>query len=111
MSALVERLAEVLWNAENPFWTGGDPFGKSRPWLWVEADESARWPWLQMAERVAAGMGLTEEFTWSWSETLTLDGRPGYGFSVPSREEAEREADSYMSIVARWVSPWLEVEQ
>lgn len=51
-------------------------------------------------------LGLSQEWTWSWSEDLTCDGCPGYGFPVDSREEAQSEADSYMEIVTRYASDW-----
>ena len=49
-------------------------------------------------------LGLREVFTWSWPETLTHHGEPGYGYEVPTADEARNEADtSYMTVVSEWV--------
>lgn len=90
MSALVERLAQALWNAERPFWTENNPFGKSVPWLWVDADEGARDVYRQLAAKVAAELGLTEE-TVTLNEYAARNGEPAH-------------------VQCRWVSAWSEVE-
>jgi hypothetical protein len=59
-----------------------------------------------VADAVVEALALTEEWTWSWPENLTGTGEPGYGFSVDTEQEARAEADSWMSIVRRWVSGW-----
>lgn len=63
-----------------------------------------------LAQVVIDALQLTKEWTWSWPNG-SAPGVPGYGFSVPTREEAESEGDSYMRIVSRLVGPWVEGER
>ena len=41
-----------------------------------------------------------KEYTWTWPAYLTCDGKPGYGYPVNSRAEAELEGPGY-AIVSR----------
>ena len=59
-----------------------------------------------MAAAAIEALNLTPEWTWSWLDPGT--NQPGYGHSVPSREEAEAEADPYMTVVSRLVGGWVE---
>lgn len=95
--SMIERAAEALWRA--------DP----------HVPDICRWPDAapnpdgirRAARAVVDALGLTEEFTWSWPESLTVSGGRGYGYSVGTAEEARLEADlSYMTIVRRLVT-WL----
>lgn len=58
-----------------------------------------------IADKLIETLGLTTEWTWTWPETLTTSGQPGYGFSVDTREEAAAEGPGY-SIVSRHVTEW-----
>lgn len=86
MSALTEKLAQALWNAEKPYWTENNPFGVSVPWPWSEADEGMRDVYRRIAVKVAAELGFTEE------KRIDIPGRRG------------------INPVRRWVSAWSEVE-
>lgn len=76
---------------------------------WVDSGPGRRRVQHNYAEHIAvavlASLELRQEWTWSWPNG-SAPGVPGYGFSVETREEAVAEADSYMTIVSRWVGSW-----
>lgn len=56
------------------------------------------------------GLSAGEVYRRMAQAAIDTTGRPGYGFPVDTADEARAEADSYMSIVTRLVSPWVRAE-
>ena len=94
----VEKVAEALWRADYPDM-------RMRTW----ADVINKTHYRHLAAAAIEALGLREVYTWSWPETLTASGQPGYGHEVTTLEEAQAEADPYMTIVSRLASEWAPV--
>jgi hypothetical protein len=69
MSDLVDKMAEALWLADNP-WRQLSVFGPSVPVAWADADDLDRDLYRQKAKTVIDHLRLTEE------TGSTIDGQP-----------------------------------
>jgi hypothetical protein len=96
------------WNPEGCSWCHDEGMRDALPCCRDAAENGTHAD--HVAALVIAALNLTEEYTWSWDRDAGHgeEPRPGHGFSVPTREEAVAEADSYMTIVRRLVGPWIE---